>query len=277
MPQILPLTIHQNDLDVFQFILVFTKCEDATSLSQVKVCQTASGSHVLAFSSEDANRKYQKMLTPTAQKEVHYLLSSLIQQPMNTSGPPTKVAKAPVQDGASPGEASLACNPDMTPDCALLHDKLSLMWGEFKDKVDELTMVMMKNEYEFNELKTNLNNQIEMLKSAKARLNQLLGEARANLAADNEELKQKYVQKEELDIQYVKFMAACKKRINWIFYQDMCAIKIVRNAVMENSTECPTAEMTDCEVSGWVPEECSVSCDNSCDPATPYKCGGCRR
>merc|ERR1719443_700914 len=54
------LTIHQNDLDVFQFILVFTKCSDATSLSQVKVCQTASGSHVLSFSSEEANRKYQK-------------------------------------------------------------------------------------------------------------------------------------------------------------------------------------------------------------------------
>jgi len=268
------LTIHQNDLDVFQFILTFTKCEDATSLSQVKVCQTGSGDHVFSFKDEASDRQYQKMLTNTARKEVSRLLDSFIQQPMNSTEPPAKIAKAPVKDGMSAAEASLSCNPDTVPDCALLHDKLSLMWGEFKDKVDELTMVMMKNEYEFNELKTNLNNQIEMLKAAKARLNQLLGEARANLAADNEELKQKYVQKEELDVQYVKFMAACKKRINWIFYQDMCAIKIVRNAVMENSTECPTAEMTDCEVGGWIPEECSVSCDNDCDPATPYKCGG---
>merc|ERR1719454_34135 len=37
------LTIHQNDLDVFQFILVFTKCEDATSLSQMKVCESHDG------------------------------------------------------------------------------------------------------------------------------------------------------------------------------------------------------------------------------------------
>merc|ERR1719359_203485 len=101
------------------------------------------------------------------------------------------------------------CSPE-PPDCGLLHDKLSLMWGEFKDKVDELTMIMMKNEYEFMELKTNLNNQLEMLKAAKARLNQLLGEARANLAADNEELKQKYQQKDELDLQYVKFMARAR-------------------------------------------------------------------
>jgi hypothetical protein len=238
------LTIHQNDLDVFQFILVFTKCKDATSLSQVKLCQTPDGSHTLQFQDSSANEKYNKMLTPTAKKEVNRLLTSLVQQPTNITEAPAKIPKAPVKDGMDAMEASLACNPDTVPDCALLHDKLSLMWGEFKDKVDELTMIMMKNEYEFNELKTNLNNQLEMLKSAKARLNQLLGEARANLAADNEELLQKYQQKEELDKQYTKFMAACKKRIDWIFYQDMCAIKIVRNAVMENSTQCPTATMT---------------------------------
>merc|ERR1719379_3361230 len=41
------LTIRQNDLDVFQFILVFTKCPDATSLAQthMKVCQYRSGPH----------------------------------------------------------------------------------------------------------------------------------------------------------------------------------------------------------------------------------------
>jgi hypothetical protein len=273
------LTIRQNDLDVFQFILVFTKCEDATSFGQLKVCQQ-NGRRTFVFSDKQTNDKYNKILTPVAKREVDRLLKSfdsasfLQQAPGNASvaGPPKE--KAPVKDGASGEESGLACNPDSTPDCALLHDKLSLMWGEFKDKVDELTMIMMKNEYEYMELKSNLNNQIEMLKAAKARLNQLLAEARANMAADNEELKQKYVQKEELDAQYVKFMAACKKRIDWIFYQDMCAIKIVRNAVMENSTECPTSKIADCDVGPWVPEECSVSCDDSCVPAEPFKCGG---
>merc|ERR1719446_823891 len=273
------LTIRQNDLDVFQFILVFTKCEDATSFGQLKVCQQH-GRHTFVFADKKTNDKYNALLTPTARREVDRLLKSfdstsfLQQAPGNVTKVPPVKDKAPVKDGASSEEASLACNPDSTPDCALLHDKLSLMWGEFKDKVDELTMIMMKNEFEFTELKTNLNNQIEMLKAAKARLNQLLGEARANLANDNEELVQKYGQKEQLDIQYVKFMAACKKRIDWIFYQDMCAIKIVRNAVMENSTVCPSADIVDCQMGDWVPEECSVSCDDSCVPAEPYKCGG---
>jgi hypothetical protein len=269
------LTIRQNDLDVFQFILTFTKCEDATSLSQVKLCQTPIGENTFFFHDQRANEKYQRMLTPTVRHEVNKLLGSFVQEePLPTKAPPVAAAKTEVKEGASAIEASLSCSPDTVPDCALLHDKLSLMWGDFKDKVDELTMTMMKNQYEFQELKDNLNSQIDMLKTAKSQLNQLLAEARSNLANDNEELSQKYTQKSNLDKQYVKFMAACKKRIDWIFYQDMCAIKVVRNAVMENSTECPTASMTDCDVGAWVPEECSVSCDDSCVPTKPYQCGG---
>merc|ERR1719331_148685 len=57
------LTIRQNDLDVFQFILVFTKCEDATSFGQLKVCQQH-GRHTFVFADKKTNDKYNKMLTP---------------------------------------------------------------------------------------------------------------------------------------------------------------------------------------------------------------------
>merc|ERR1719443_2900293 len=60
------LTIRQNDLDVFQFILVFTKCEDATSLNQMKVCESRSGRRSFVFQDREANEKYKKMLTPAA-------------------------------------------------------------------------------------------------------------------------------------------------------------------------------------------------------------------
>jgi len=166
-----------------------------------------------------------------------------------------------------------SCGPD-PPDCALLHDKLSLMWGEYKDKVDELTMEMMKNMVEFEELKANLNSQIRLLVLAKARFQQLLAEARANLAADRTELKEKYHQKAKLNKQYYTYMRKCKKRIQWIMYQDMCAIKVVRNAVLENSTVCPSADIQDCDLDSWVKHSCTVSCDDSCTADQPFKCGG---
>lgn len=273
------LTIRQNDLDVFQFILVFTKCPDATSLAQthMKVCETQSGRKTLLFSDKQAAAKYNKILTTSAKSTIDSLLRSVEQQPANQSTTPQPPPAAPVkgEEGKGCGELDpcMTCGPD-PPDCALLHDKLSLMWGEFKDKVDELTMEMLKNQVEFEEIKSNLNEQIRMLVKSKARFQQLLAEARANLAADRAELKEKYIQKKKLNEQYYAYMALCKKRIAWILGQDMCAIKTVRNAVLENSTVCPSAQIQDCVMDAWVPEQCSVSCDDSCDPNEPFKCGG---
>merc|ERR1719424_2371777 len=58
--------------------------------------------------------------------------------------------------------AGIKC-PTEPPDCGLLHDNMSLMWGKFKDLVDELQAEMDKNLFEFTMLKGNLNQQLEIL------------------------------------------------------------------------------------------------------------------
>ena len=292
------MVVRQNDLDVFTFILQFTKCADATSLLQnehgetTRICQTHSGKSVLHFSKKEAQHKYDKMLSPRARKLVSDLLGSVqskhvsllqVQQPMNTTtAVPPPVVETPVagEDGADcmssgdPADCMKSC-PPTPPDCGLLHDKLSLMWGDYKDKVDELQMEMNKNQYEFEELKFNLNDQLRVLTSTKARFSMQLSESRSNMAADRQEKKEKEEQKTELDKDYYAFMKACKKRITWIMYQDMCAIIVVRNAVLETSTVCPSASIDDCDLDAWIPSECSVSCDDACpDPMDPYACGG---
>jgi len=173
-----------------------------------------------------------------------------------------------------PSDCIKSC-PPTPPDCGLLHDKLSLLWGEYKDKVDELQMEMNKNEFEWEELKFNLNSQIKTLSSSKSRFSMQLAESRSNMAADRSEKKEKEEQKDELDTGYYSFMHECKKRITWIMYQDMCAIIVVRNAVLETSTVCPSASIDDCDVDAFIPSQCSVSCDDACpDPRDPYACGG---
>jgi len=297
------MTIRQADLDVFTFILTFTKCADATSLLQTReghakgsrICQTHSGESVLAFDDKSMQKKYERLLTPKSRKMISSVLgvvqadheqhASLLQmyQPMNTTtAVPPPVDEAPVKgaegpdcmSSGNPADCMKSC-PPTPPDCGLLHDKLSLMWGDYKDKVDELMMEMNKNEFEWEELKFNLNAQLKVLSSSKGRFSMLLSEARSNMAADREEKKEKEGQKSVLDKDYFAFMKACKKRITWIMYQDMCAIIVVRNAVLETSTVCPSASIDDCDVDAWIPAECSVSCDDACpDPMDPYACGG---
>merc|ERR1712203_910895 len=94
-------------------------------------------------------------------------------------------------------ECMKSCSPE-PPKCWLLHDKLSLMWGEFKDQVDELTMEMQKNAYEWMMLKMSINTQIRILTAAKEKLQMLLAEVRSNLATDRQELKEKQRQKRKL-------------------------------------------------------------------------------
>ena len=112
------------------------------------------------------------------------------------------------------------CSPD-SPDCGLLHDKLSLIWGDYKEKVDELTMEMNKNAYMFEELKITLNDQIRLLANSKARCSMMLSEARSNLAADREEVKAKQQQKQDLEKAYLAFMKLCCERVRWIMFEDI--------------------------------------------------------
>ena len=112
----------------------------------------------------------------------------------------------------------------------------------------------------------------------KARFSMMLSEARSNFAADRSEVKAKEFQKIDLEKAYLAFMKLCCERVKWIMFQDMCALIVVRNAVLESSTTCPGQEIVDCHVDNWVGKKCTVECDDAC-PAVPdstevYECGG---
>merc|ERR1719217_1670669 len=188
------------------------------------------------------------------------------------SGAPAQ--KVPVVKEVPPKFGKFKCNKG-PPDCGLLHDKMSLLWGKYKDLVDELQQTMDKNEFEYKELMSNYNEQLTVLRNAKSTCIQELNKAVADLNAAREELDEKQAQSRKLEYEYAVYMAACKARIEYILYQDICSYISVRATVMAYSKVSPPDKITDCDVSDWVPTECSVSCDDSCpDPLDPYGCGG---
>merc|ERR1740115_538458 len=299
------LTKRQNDLDVFQFILTFTRCDDATSLLQnnlneTRICAIKGGGHSMCFRDHAAQSRFNQMMSHSSKRAISEILAEveghklpnffqLSQEPAvthtTTANPAIAAAIAapaePVPGGfvpapfcceaygvsCGPSGGGIMCSPD-PPDCGLLHDKLSLMWGDYKDKVDELTMEMNKNAYMFEELQVELNDQIKILANSKARFAMMLSEARSNLAADRSEVKSKEQQKLDVDHAYLAFMKLCCERVKWIMFQDMCALIVVRNAVLESSSDCPGESIVDCEVDNWVGRKCTVTCDDAC-PAVP--------
>merc|ERR1719327_297534 len=169
---------------------------------------------------------------------------------------------------------SVKC-PTEPPDCGLLHDNMSLKWGEFKDDVDKLQAIMDENLFKFTTLKENLNQQLEVLRTSKARFIMELNEATASLNADREEMAEKEEERLTVEHEYKVYMAQCKKRIEWIFFQDFCSYLVVRAQVMVYSKVSPPDKIVDCDITPYVPGECSVPCDDACpDKKNPFGCGG---
>merc|ERR1719261_641205 len=80
------LTRRQNDLDVFQFILVFTKCEDATSLLQKKtktnvnetrICSIKGGGHAMCFSDHNAQTRFNQIMSKSSKRAISEILSEV--------------------------------------------------------------------------------------------------------------------------------------------------------------------------------------------------------
>merc|ERR1719364_449838 len=127
--------------------------------------------------------------------------------------PPRAVAKEKVQKDPNPGWSAYECCASDScnggpPDCGLLHDKMSLMWGEYKDKVDELQQHMDKEEFEYEETKYNLNAQIEVTRNQKATCISEFNQAVADIASAKEEMSSKEEEQRDLDHDYKVYMEA---------------------------------------------------------------------
>merc|ERR1719265_672714 len=76
------LTRRQNDLDVFQFILTFTRCEDATSLLQsrvneTRICAIKGGGHTMCFRDHAAQGRFNQMMSKSSKHTVSMLLAEV--------------------------------------------------------------------------------------------------------------------------------------------------------------------------------------------------------
>ena len=116
---------------------------------------------------------------------------------------------------------------------------MSLLWGRYKDLVDELQQEMDKNEFEFNEIKSNLNEEIDFLRNTKAVRITSLNEAIGILNSLREELTEKEAEARELDQEYEAYMKLCRKVCCWILCQDICSCLSGRAAIMGYSKESP--------------------------------------
>jgi uncharacterized protein YegL len=150
------------------------------------------------------------------------------------------------------------------PNCGLLYDNMSLMWGKMKDAVDLLQIKMDKDAAAHKALMDDLNQQASNLANQKATFQTQVSAATSEKAAVGEEQKAKQEEQRILNKEYKNVWGECKATIYEILYTNICGVRQVRGEISKKSTLVPPDKIVDCEVSDWVPKECSKTCDDTC-------------
>ena len=128
---------------------------------------------------------------------------------------------------------------------------MSIEWGKFRDGFDELTAEMNQNQQEYDNTKRNINEEITTISDQKTKHMEVLASTISAINADTEEMNEKDQQKRDLEHEFDKTCLIFREKITEILYTRICAVRRVRNELLQHSTKTPPSKFSDCEFSVW--------------------------
>jgi hypothetical protein len=169
------MTVRKNDLAVGEFIMHVTKCKakgGPMGLLDMQSCKADGAAGVVEDESviEFLDPEVQAKLATLIHKDSQSLMARALQASftgarargvglMSTMAAVEKHEMTKLEDAQNPqvatnnpparGRQANKCSRGKV-NCGLLHDNMSLMWGEMKDAVDELQDKMDNDEKNFN-------------------------------------------------------------------------------------------------------------------------------
>jgi hypothetical protein len=110
------LVKRQNDLDVFQFILTFTRCADATSLLQsnvneTRICAIKGGGHSMCFRDHGAQTRFNQMMSHSSKHAISQILAEVEGHKLPNF---LQLAQSPEPTGTTTANPAIAAAIDKT-------------------------------------------------------------------------------------------------------------------------------------------------------------------
>lgn len=268
-----------RDLEVARFVLVETQCKGASLLQvgrhhhhrhhrrhrhgrarRARVCRSRSGFE-LVLEDKALQAKARRLMTPK--------VKSFLRQALGEGEVSLLQKSSEAQPSFELGHRKC---PAAEVDCGKLHDTMSLLWGEMKDDQVELKEKMARSEQEYENAMRDINVQMQELASAKAKASSQISGSTGELNGIEAERRQKEEEARELEREFRLKSQECKKEIESILFSDICGVRQVRTVILKKSTTIKVDDVIDCEVTDWMPGECSKSCDDDCPESND--CGG---
>jgi hypothetical protein len=202
----------------------------------------------------------------------------------NPPVPRTKVPANPCTDpnkGAPSAEDKRAakCTLKKSPQCYKLQQRFLIIQAEIADQRDELMDQIANKEAECAEMKKSLETSIENDKSLLSASQTKLAQATEKEASAGETGRQVAKENEGYNSDLVKQMKICST--NYInFETELCALRKIRGDLFKKMKPGHPGFFQDCELSKWVPEECTKKCETGNQKLTrsvlQHPNGGCK-
>jgi Mg-chelatase subunit ChlD len=179
--------------------------------------------------------------------------------------------KGPVQTMDCVAPCGVNCKK-LKSECFYLYDKFAEIWGEVKDQVEKLQMEMDQRTVEYEKLKSFNNREAEILSHQISSLDEEFLDGESQKISIGSKLPIKRGENGELEKSYKKLEDDCCEEFEYIAGTLLCGPLAVKNELIKNlnnpeqvgleSPPDPT-EVGDCEMGCWIPEKCSVECDDT--------------
>merc|ERR1719443_2380743 len=263
------LAVLDGDIEVMNRVVAMTSCAQSSALVQLNMVRCKGGRahhdesliqfthHVLnkaiASLKSDVAKQGVKRHLAAAFQETAQVATALVQRSAEVFDPPaTPTSAQPPKD-----KADKKCSVANSPQCHKMLDRFLNIQTEIVDKRDTLREQLKELETQCENDKANLEAQIETfetrLKDEQSKL--AIATQKQNNAEEQSRLKNSQLQ--EITSEYVKTMKECKGNIEQL-HAEICGARKIRKEIFKMSQLTPL--VSDCEVSAWVPGECTVTC-----------------
>jgi hypothetical protein len=158
---------------------------------------------------------------------------------------------------------------------------MSLEWGKFRDEYDALKQEMADKQKAFDDLMKEFKAQLADIVHQKTVHIEAIAAVVSQVNIIQESVDEKNEERKQLTNEWnQQYLGEYTKTLSHIGYNQICAVRMIRNALMSCSTKSPPSNISDCDVTDWVGDRCEDSqgndleCDNSCPQPNPFDCGG---
>merc|ERR1719316_1342800 len=252
------LAVLEGDITVINRVVAMTNCAQSASLLQLNLFR-CEGAKSVQFVNHALNKAASSLKSDVAKEGMQRQLAQIFQETkqVNTALTQFDPPAAPTSAKPDDDKATAKCSVASSPVCHKMLDRFLAIQTDIVDKRDSLSEQLKETETRCETDKANFEAQIQTfetrLKDQQAQL--AMSTKKQNDAEEQSRLKSQQLVR--INDEYVKTMKECKGNIEQL-HSEICGAKKIRKEIYKMSDL--TALVSDCEVSDWVPGECTVTC-----------------